>query len=48
MHKYELLKKICSSYCTLRLKHLAKEMNQNVKKNGLRQKLSKLVLLQNQ
>ena len=22
MHKYELLKKICSSYCTLRLKYL--------------------------
>jgi hypothetical protein len=43
-HKYNIIRKTVLLYCTIRLKYFAKVKNLSMKKNGLRTKLSKLIL----
>ena len=48
LHKYNLIRKICMVYSTVRFKHIARERNLLLKKTRLRPKLTKLILLQHQ
>ena len=38
LHKYALIKEICAVYLSIRFKHMAKEKNQEIKRNRIRKK----------
>ena len=48
MHKYDLVKTICRVYLSIRLKHIAREKNENIKRNKMRKKLSRLIIFKHQ
>ena len=48
LHKYALIKEICAVFLSIRMKHIAKEKNQEIKKDRIRKKLSRLIIFKHQ